>query len=98
MTTDHSSLSRELCLHTLAQHVREDRPRLFAIYGLHHGRPLDVVCGWGMEWEPEYGGAIFYDPENRTIWRADSAQRLLVSQQRIAEARLVRFDNGTMET
>jgi hypothetical protein len=91
--------TRELCLYTLARHVMEDCPRLFAIYGVLRGDDtrVDLICGWGMEWHHDLGGAIFYDPDSRTTWRSDSAEKLLARYQRVAEARLVWLDEGTNE-
>ncbi|OZM71484.1 hypothetical protein CFN78_20300 [Amycolatopsis antarctica] len=89
--------SRELCLHELDKYVRFDRPRIFAIYGVYQEdhENLDIICGWGMEWEAEYGGALFYDPSSRATWHSDSADNLVQRYRRIADVRLVRFDTDT---
>jgi len=84
----------ELCMHELARYVKADRPRMFAIYGVFQqvSDDLDIICGWGMEWDAEYGGALFYDPSSRATWRSESAEQLLLRYQQIADVRLVRFD------
>ncbi|SFA75355.1 hypothetical protein SAMN05216266_101230 [Amycolatopsis marina] len=92
-----NDVTRELCLRTLAQYVREDGPRLFAIYGVYHSLPLETVCGWGLEWDADHGGAVFYDPDTRLTWRADSAQKVLQRYRMVADARIVLGARGRLE-
>lgn len=85
MTTPHR-------LELLAEHAELDRPSLFAIYGSFHNAEAGEVCGWGMEWDTDYGGALFYEPGTRNIWRSDSAESLLETYRIIADAHLRRLD------
>ncbi|WP_020669431.1 hypothetical protein [Amycolatopsis nigrescens] len=79
-------------LRELAEYVRIDKPRLFAIYGLFHGDDDMTLCGWGMQWDEEFGGALLYDPGSRRTWQSESAEQLLIRYRLVGDARLVWLD------
>jgi len=76
-------------MESFADYVIEDQPHLFAIYGLYRRSDLGAICGWGMEWDTEYGGAVFYDPVLRQTTLTDSARQLHTRYSAYADARLV---------
>jgi uncharacterized Fe-S cluster-containing MiaB family protein len=79
-------------LHTEAN---EDRPRLFAIYGVL--RRIDDVLpeapfvAWGMDFGDERG-AIAWHPDDRSSHHSKNAVGVCRFYQRIGEARLVWLD------
>lgn len=68
------------------------RPEYFAIYGIANAIPGLVpertFIGWGMDFGGDYG-AIFWCPPERATHMSQSAEQILRSHQRNAEAHLI---------
>lgn len=88
MTESHDEVLAEL-----AEEVRQGPPRMFAIYGVYDGPPLenDENSGyveWGLEFTEE-PMAIAWSPGSTTI--SASAERMLECNAKLGAARLVWF-------
>ena len=79
----------------LAEEASTLPARLFTIYGVLNG--IDGVVdassflGWGMELGD---GALYWDPDDNSIHRADSAEEVLLFHQQIGRARLLWLDGS----
>jgi hypothetical protein len=84
--------SRDELLASLQADAEYFQPRLFAIYGIRKEisglLPERGFLGWGIEAHHE-GGAIFCDPRDGGIHCSDTAERLLLTYQRVGEAHLL---------
>jgi hypothetical protein len=88
----HDETMRDLATAALAQPAR-----LFAIYGVLHA--IDGVVdespflGWGMELG-DGDGALYWDPDDNTTHRAESAEQVLELHQQIGRASLAWLDGS----
>ena len=71
--------------------------RLFTIYGVLHAIEGVVdespFLGWGMELA-DGDGALYWDPDDNSTHRAESAEQVLQFHQRIGRARLAWLDGS----
>jgi hypothetical protein len=71
------------------------RPEMFAVHGISHAvhslLPERPFLGWGIDFGEEWG-AIFWNPLEHTTQISDSAEQILKSHQRTAEAYLTWLD------
>ncbi len=78
-------LSTTELLARLAEDASYFRPELFAVYGVDRaGRPF---LGWGMQMGERQ--AVFFDPAGSVTHLSTSADQVLRTHQRIADAHLV---------
>lgn len=86
-TLDHATL-----LARLAADAEYLRPQLFAVYGVSNAvanpLPEKPFLGWGIDFGEEWG-AIFWNPIERVTHISDSAEQVLKTYQRAADAHLV---------
>lgn len=79
----------------LAADAEYFRPRMFAVYGVSRGvadlLPPTPFLGWGIEFG-DGEAALFLDPRDGSVHRAQSAEQILLARQRMGEARLTWFD------
>jgi hypothetical protein len=66
---------RRNLMELLEESRREERPRLFAIYGLRRDRSATEIMGWGMEFDFDRG-VIFRDPCVQRTMLAASAEEI----------------------
>ena len=78
-------------LEDLAELAMLDRPRLFAVYGLHRHPEAPPILGWGMEFEGR-DNALFYLPQGPVTHHTVSAERVAQRYSRLGDMHLTWFD------
>jgi hypothetical protein len=78
-------------LSLLATQARLDRPRLFAVYGLHDDPEGWPILGWGMEFEGRED-AVFYLPAGSVTHHTVSAERVRERYSRLGDMHIAWFD------
>ncbi|HEX5401847.1 MAG TPA: hypothetical protein VFX16_06055 [Pseudonocardiaceae bacterium] len=93
MTT--ATLDRTALLARLAADAEYLKPQLFAVYGIANAVstlvPERPFLGWGIDFGEEWG-AIFWNPIERVTHVSDSAEQVLNTHVRTADAHLVWLD------
>lgn len=95
ITSTSQNPTRPELMTLLHAEAAEDRPRLFAIYGVT--RPIDdflpemEFVTWGMDFGDQRG-AIAWDPDDRSSHHSKDAAGVHRFYQRFADARLVWLD------
>jgi hypothetical protein len=79
-------------LSLLATQARLDRPRLFAVYGLHHDPEGWPILGWGMEFEGRED-AVFYLPAGSVTHHTVSANRIMERYSRLGDMHIAWLDS-----
>jgi hypothetical protein len=75
----------------LATVAREERPRLFALYGLTRGAEPRKILGWGMQF-PAADKTLFYNPFTGETHHANDPDQLRRIFGVLGEVRLDWFD------
>lgn len=79
-------------LSLLAAQAWLDRPRLFAMYGLHHDPEGPPILGWGLEFENRED-ALFYLPVGSVTHHTVSAARIAARYSHLGDMHIAWYDS-----